>query len=114
MNGIGYYLDGNVGVPCDLLAACRMSTADNKRVAKTDLPNGYWVSTVFLGIDHNLTGRGGPVLFETMVFLQGSYADLECLRYRTWHEAERGHEEAVERWSRRRRISRLENELYGA
>jgi hypothetical protein len=26
------------------------------------------ISTVFLGLDHNFSGQGGPVLWETMIF----------------------------------------------
>lgn len=33
------------------------------------------VSTVFLGIDHNWSGQGPPVLWETMVF--GGILDME-------------------------------------
>lgn len=36
-------------------------------VARTDFPGG-WVSTVFLGLDHNWRPDGPPILWETMVF----------------------------------------------
>jgi hypothetical protein len=29
----------------------------------------FWISTVFLGLDHNFFDDGPPVLWETMVFL---------------------------------------------
>jgi len=51
------------------------------------------VSTVFLGLDHNFDDDGPPVLFETMVFINGSGDEIE--RYRTWDEAVRGHENMV-------------------
>lgn len=51
------------------------------------------VSTVFLGLDHNFSGRGDPVLFETMIF--GGALDDGRWRYCTWADAERGHAEAV-------------------
>jgi len=51
-----------------------------RTVARTDIDEGVRVSTVFLGIDHSF-GRGGPVLFETMVF--GGEYDQEMERYRT-------------------------------
>lgn len=50
------------------------------------------VSTVFLGLNHNLHDTE-PVLFETMVF--GGPLDQETWRYSSYDEAERGHEEAV-------------------
>lgn len=49
------------------------------------------VSTVFLCMDHNYSGVGEPILFETMVF--GGECDGEMARYRTWNEAVKGHEE---------------------
>jgi hypothetical protein len=50
------------------------------------------VSTVFLGIDHNFTGKGDPVLFETMIF--GGPADGECKRATTWANALKNHADA--------------------
>jgi hypothetical protein len=41
-------------------------TAD-RRVAK-DYVGEVKVSTVFLGLDHNFSGGGNPILWETMVF----------------------------------------------
>lgn len=40
------------------------------RVAEAHLGK-FYISTVFLGIDHNFLGKGGPILFETMVFAKG-------------------------------------------
>jgi hypothetical protein len=37
------------------------------RVAEAQIGES-WISTVFLGIDHNWSGKGPPVLWETMVF----------------------------------------------
>ncbi len=31
----------------------------------------YYVSTVFLGLDHNFRPQGPPILFETMVWIYG-------------------------------------------
>jgi hypothetical protein len=80
-----------------------METAD--RIVKQEDVGPFWVSTVFLGIDHGhlfyaprkKTYR--PVLFETMVF-NGSGEDRTVdsrfgQRYCTWQEAEAGHAEAV-------------------
>lgn len=55
----------------------------------------YHISTVFLGIDHGFTVEGPPILFETMVFCQGSRSDLEMERYATWAEAVEGHNQMV-------------------
>jgi hypothetical protein len=79
-------------VPChDPIAWARwFSTCDEARVvAKTELPSGVSVSTVFLGIDHAF-GGGDPVLWETMSF--GGDYDLACDRYRSKRDALVGHE----------------------
>lgn len=53
------------------------------------------VSTVFLGMDHNHSGTGAPILFETMIF--GGPLDQEMWRYSTWDEAVAGHQIALEK-----------------
>lgn len=75
-------------------------------VKQEDLPNGYWVSTVFLGLDHNF-GGGKPLLFETMVFKKDkkgkvNFRDLDMDRYFTWEEAEKGHKRMVKKWKTRK------------
>jgi hypothetical protein len=49
-----------------------------------------WVSTVFLGLDHNYFDDGPPLLFETMVF--GGPLEGQCDRYSTRAEALAGHQ----------------------
>ena len=72
---------------------------ENRRVALTELPNGYRVSTVFLGLDHNF-GDGSPLLFGTMVFKGGSSLNGNTERYGTWKKAEAGHTRMVEKWEK--------------
>lgn len=52
------------------------------------------VSTVFLGLDHNWSGDGPPLLFETMIF--GGPHDQQCWRYSTWGHAMKGHAHACQ------------------
>jgi hypothetical protein len=52
-----------------------------------------FVSTVFLGLDHNFMEKGPPILFETMVF--GGPFNHTMWRYATWDEAVKGHEQLV-------------------
>lgn len=78
----------------EFLNVCSMSIED-KRVALTELGNLGSVSTVFLRMDHNFTGEGPPVLFETLVF--GGKLDGKMERYCTEAEALAGHERMVER-----------------
>ena len=70
-----------------------------KRVAETTV-GPYWVSTVWLGLDHSFLGYGPPLIFETMVFhsADGSMlGDDEYMeRYSTEEQALAGHEHIVE------------------
>jgi hypothetical protein len=69
-----------------------------RAVAQETLPDGRWLSTVFLGFDHNYGREGPPLLFETMLFK--SEEDLQeeyCERYATWDEAAAGHRAVLRR-----------------
>lgn len=57
-------------------------------VAKSKLPSGVEVSTVWVGIDHGF-GDGPPLIYETMIF--GGPLDEETLRHTTREEALAGH-----------------------
>lgn len=52
-----------------------------------------WVSTVFLGLNHNFYCTGPPLLFETMIF--GGEHDQYQERYTTKKEAIEGHKRAL-------------------
>lgn len=75
-------------------------------VARTDLPNGITVSTIFLGIDHGMPFLPDyePELFETMAYdrtaNRQSFYD-EQWRYPTWAAAAEGHLAAVAIFRRR-------------
>jgi hypothetical protein len=74
---------------------------ENPIVKQETLPNGYWVSTVWLGLDHQF-GDGPPLIFETMVTNPaGEWEDFQE-RYSTEEEALEGHKEAVRRFRRRK------------
>ena len=60
------------------------------RIVQQQWVGNYYVSTVFLGIDHNFSGSGAPILFETMVFSDGD--GIETHRCCTWDEALAMHE----------------------
>jgi len=66
---------------------------ENRRVACTEIAKDIWVSTVFLGLDHNLYGAGTPVLWETMIF--GGVEDLSQWRATSQEESLEHHKEAV-------------------
>lgn len=74
----------------------------DNRIVKQEFVGDFWVSTVFLVIDHAHNG-GKPLLFETMVFdncnivwdsfIKGYHTeDVTQERYHTYDEAEKGHE----------------------
>lgn len=63
--------------------------SNDRQIARTELPNGSVVSTVFLGLDHSFGGRE-PQLYETMIF--GGPLDETQDRYATRQAAINGHE----------------------
>jgi hypothetical protein len=79
------------------------------RIVAQDGTRFHWVSTIFLGLDHNHFGKGPPILFETMVFereaeirefggkLFPARDSLDMWRYASWDEAEAGHRATVKR-----------------
>lgn len=75
----------------------------HRRVAWTDIGHGAYVSTIFLGIDHNWAAHGPPILFETMVFVPTDIGTDPLHhhqdRYCTWDDAVAGHWRIVE-WVR--------------
>gem|GEM_PF-4561472 len=72
----------------------KMNINDTKHVA-SDTIKGYYVSTVWLGIDHNHCGilSDLPLLFESMIFIEGdtNWHDKFMRRYSSWEDAEKGH-----------------------
>lgn len=75
-------------------------TKGKDRIVKQEtLPNGKWVSTVFLGLDYNYGLRGAPILFETMVFpSKKNMSELDCNRYSTYGQSIKGHKQMVKQW----------------
>lgn len=94
-----FILDGHTPVPIDdVIALGRWFGSAERRVARTDVTRGVYVSTVFLGLDHNFASSGPPLLFETMVFAArtcGSLDDFGQFRCSTWEQAERLHAKMV-------------------
>jgi hypothetical protein len=85
----------------DLLEFAVWFETANRVVAQTRIGN-LFVSTVFLGIDHNYHLEGPPILFETMVFWSGEThrefpKDLYQARFATWSGAERHHKRLVKK-----------------
>jgi hypothetical protein len=91
-----YILHGKVPVPTDdLMEWCKDMEEGTRVVKQTRLPGDVLVSTVFLGLDHGFLSEGPPVLFETMIF--GGNHDQYQERYTTWDDAEKGHQEVLDK-----------------
>jgi hypothetical protein len=62
----------------------------DKKVALDELPNGYRVSTAFLGVDHNILGTGAPLLWETLIVDEREHKVMQE-RYTSYEQAVAGH-----------------------
>lgn len=51
---------------------------------------GGKIWTLFLGLDHNISGVGAPELFETIIL--GGVLDGKQFIYATWDQAIKGHQ----------------------
>ena len=84
-----YILVGKMPVAVDMMTWAKwFENIDHRRVALNEY-DGLYVSTVFLGRDHNFSEEGPPLLFETMVF--GGRLDGYQTRSSTWMQAEASH-----------------------
>lgn len=95
--GIEYYiLDGHKIVKAELLEWAEWFETADRRVARTEMPDGKVISTVFLGLNYAMPWQKAE-LFETMVFdANGKALDGEnTYRYATWEAAEAGHARAI-------------------
>lgn len=69
-------------------------SGDKRRIGN-DTVHGARVSTIFLGISHNYTSKGPPILWETMVF--GGPYDQSQERYSNRADACFGHQRWLEK-----------------
>lgn len=84
------------GQPLDLHSWAAMTgDLDYKRVAETWVDDGVWVSTVWLGLDHNFMPDGPPLIFETMIFASHLAIDGETWRCSTEAQAKAMHQLAL-------------------
>jgi hypothetical protein len=98
-----WVLKNHVPVKADLVTYTLFFRDDaNRRVDET-IGEGWRVSTVFLGLNHNFARGGRPLLFESMVF-DDFDNDERQERYATWDEAVEGHRAIVAEQCAFRRI----------
>jgi hypothetical protein len=90
-----FILDGDNAVheTEDVLAWAKWFEKDCRKVARTKI-GASTVSTVFLGLDHNFSGEGRPVLWETMVF-GGKLNRNQDRCAGTWADAHAMHDKMV-------------------
>lgn len=67
----------------------------SERIIATTQVGKELVSTVFLGLDHNYTSEGPPILWETMVFGNGKHRGHTSRCAGSKEQAEAMHNEMV-------------------
>ena len=72
-----------------------MRDADRRRVA-LDAAGKWTVSTVFMGMDHDVVGSGPPVLWKTMVFGPLPWGGFSCWFSNRWRALSQ-HDQLAER-----------------
>ena len=91
-----YILDGKIAKQCNSVLEWGQWMEENSIRVARDYIDEIEVSTVFLGLNHNWSDQGDPLLFETMSFWPNDSSKSERWRYFTWEEAEAGHREMVD------------------
>jgi len=98
--GIGVGLFDRDGKELDSNEYIALTMDPEYRVVKQDRVGECFVSTVWLGLNHQYAPLGQPIIFETMVFVDGR-GDLDCERYETEEQARQGHVKMIYRWAKR-------------
>jgi hypothetical protein len=100
-----YILDENNEPKKATLQECGDWMNDPRRIVKQDNYWPWFVSTVFLGIDHRMPSasvgpdESEPVLFETMVFRAGDGgAGVKQRRYTSYEDAQAGHQDMATKY----------------
>jgi hypothetical protein len=70
---------------------------EGDRIVRQEWIGNIWISTVFLGLDHNFSNTGPPILWETMMFSNRKNVDQNYMTRcaGSWEQAEAMHEAAV-------------------
>lgn len=97
----GYYDKGGNNISfrdwARLRAWDRRNNHAYTRIGADDVGD-YWISTVWIGINHAWRPGAPPLIFETMVFNNATEeSDLDMERYSTEQEAIEGHQRMVDK-----------------
>lgn len=84
-----YILEGKQIKIVDLSTWTKWFETADRHIAKDYVKDSY-ISTEFLGVDHQSISGGPPLLFKTMVY--GGPMDGKMNRYTTYDEAKDGHQ----------------------
>ena len=88
-----YILEDKQPVPMDDVVQWAKWRETHDHTVKKTRVGDYLVSTVFLSVEHGFDDNGSPLLFETMVFLDGE--DVFMVRAVDWHRALFNHDQEV-------------------
>lgn len=105
-----YKLVGQIAVPCKDMDEWAETFGCSDRIVRQTQIGEIFISTVFLGVDHNhFVERDEPILFETMIFVgdrhDGGHWDGYQTRCGTWAEQLDMHEAALKAAADRHLIS---------
>ncbi len=83
-----YILKYRTPVKCNLFTFTdSLAFKFRDRVRSTKINPDFFITTVFLGLDHNFSGRSSkPILFETMITKNGQWLSYQT-RCCTWRGA---------------------------
>jgi len=80
-----YILKNKIPVKCNDLNELSTFNSSTEKIIKKSYIEDCELSTVFLGLDHNFSNSGKPVLFETIFFYKTIASDSILLLYRYCH-----------------------------
>lgn len=72
----------------------RLYEKEDRRIKQQYTRLGYFVSTVWLGMNYQYDPKGPPMIYETVVFRGKNRTDVYSERYSTKKEALEGHKRA--------------------
>jgi hypothetical protein len=84
-----------------------ISDLNYKIIRQQHIHPQLWLSTVWLGTNHNFNKTGPPLIFETMLFFSGLQEE-GCWRTSTEVKALKNHRKITRQWLRKSRAQKRE------